>query len=148
MKLSLSVEIFDSLQDLMRLFRSRMRQSLETVHPELTFNEARILLRTGLQPGVTQKDLVEHSRIDKAQMARILAHLQEKGWLQRSPSATDKRVRCLSLSAAGTQLFTQLRALQEQIATELLQGCAQETQAELHALLLQTRDSANQAAEA
>ena len=136
------VDVFDTLHELQHLFRARMRKSIEAVHPELTFNEMRILMHAGRQPGITQRDLVEHSHADKAQMARILAHLQDRGWLTRSASESDKRVRCLHLSAQGRQLFTRLRSLQEQVAAELLQDCPPPLQAQLLALLKQARSSA------
>lgn len=136
------VDVFDTLHELQHIFRARMRKSIEAVHPELTFNEMRILMHAGRQPGITQRDLVEHSHADKAQMARILAHLQDRGWLTRSASESDKRVRCLHLSAQGRQLFTRLRSLQEQVAAELLQDCPPPLQAQLLALLKQARSSA------
>ncbi|HRO60491.1 MAG TPA: MarR family transcriptional regulator [Burkholderiaceae bacterium] len=136
------VEVFESLHELLQLFRARMRKSLEDLHPELTFNEMRVLMRTGREPGITQKDLVEHSHTDKAQMARILAQLQDKGWLKRSASKSDRRVRCLHLSARGQTLFSQLRELQEQAAAELLRGCSPAVQAQLLDLVRQARDSA------
>lgn len=142
MTIPLSVDVFDNLHDLLRLYRIRMRKSVEAVHPELTFNEMRILMHAGRRPGITQKDLVEHSQTDKAQMARTLARLQEQGWLSRSPSENDRRVRCLRLSAQGRQLYMQLRSLQEQVATELLRHCPSSTQAQLLALLRQAHDSA------
>lgn len=140
---SLPVEVFDSLHELLHLFRARMRKSMEAIHPELSFNEMRILMRTGHQPGITQKDLVEHSHTDKAQMARVLAHMEEQGWLKRSASENDRRVRCLHLSARGQQLFAELRDLREQVAKELLQHCPPPQQAQLLALLLQAGSSAN-----
>jgi len=138
----LSVDVFDTLHELLHLFRARMRKAMEAVHPELTFNEMRILMRTGRQPGITQRDLVEHSRADRAHMTRMLAQLQERGWLTRSTSGNDKRVRCLQLSEQGLQLFTLLRRLQEQVAAELLQDCPQSMQAQLLALLQQAQASA------
>lgn len=147
MNSSLPVEIFDSLHELLRPFRSCMRKAMEAVHPELTFNEMRILMRTGRQPGITQKELVEHSRIDKAQMARMLSRLQDQGWLKRSASANDKRVRCLHLSAQGQALFSRLRIAQEDVATHLLQDCPQTTQAQLLALVQQAARGANRCAE-
>lgn len=132
---SLPVNVFDSLYELLRLFRSRMRKAMEVQHPELTFIEMRLLMNTGRNPGITQKDLVEHSRIDKAQIARTLARLQEQGWLDRSPSESDRRVRCLTLSAQGRRLYSQLREVQESVATELLQGCPASMQEALLALL-------------
>lgn len=142
-----SIEVFDSLHELLHLFRARMRRSMEALHPELTFNEMRILMRTGREPGLTQKDLVEHSRTDKAQMARILVHMQDKGWLMRSASESDKRVRCLHLSEQGQRLYGQLRGVREQVARELLQDCPLPQQAELLALLQQARSSARKCAE-
>lgn len=139
---SLPIEVFDSLHELLHLFRARMRKAMEAVHPELTFNEMRILLRMGRQPGLTQKGLVERSHADKAQMARLLAHLEERGWLIRSASESDRRVRCLRLSAQGERLFAQLRTLQERVAAELLRDCPPSMQADLLALLRQARDSA------
>ena len=142
MSSSIAADVFEVLHDLLHLFRARLLQSLEAVQPGLTFNEFRILMHTGRHPGITQKELVEHSHTDKAQMARTLAQLQDKGWLERSASEADKRVRCLQLSARGQQLFDQLRHRREQIATELLSDFPAAQQGLLHDLLLQARDSA------
>lgn len=132
---SLPVNVFDSLYELLRVFRSSMRKAMEAEHPELTFNEMRLLMNTGRQPGITQKDLVEHSRIDKAQIARTLARMQDQGWLERIPSEDDKRVRCLYLSPEGLRCFAQLRDIQERVAARLLQDCPASMQADLLTLL-------------
>lgn len=114
------IEIFDALHELLHLFRTRVRARVESRHPELTLNEMRVLTHTGQNPGLTQKDLIERSHTDKAQMARILAGLESRGLLERTPSDIDKRVRCLRLSAKGEELFAQLRDLQHQVASDLL----------------------------
>ena len=149
MSSSLSADVFELLHDLMHLFRARLLQSIETAQPGLTFNEFRILMHTGRNPGITQKELVEHSHTDKAQMARTLAQLQDKGWLERSASEADKRVRCLQLSAQGQQLYARLRTLREELAVELLKDCPQEMQAQLQtqlqAMLRLVKDSASAA---
>lgn len=143
----LPLDVFDAMHELLFLYRSRLRRSMEAVHPELTFNEMRVLMRVGRQPGMTQRDLVEHSHADKAQMARLLAQLQERNWLTRNTSTEDRRVRCLHLSESGKQLFGQLRSLQEQVATELLQGCEPSLQTRLLPLLQQARDIAQENAD-
>ena len=137
MSSSLSADVFEQLHDLLHLFRARLLQSIETTQPGLTFNEFRILMHTGRNPGITQKELVEHSHTDKAQMARMLTQLQDKGWLERSASEADKRVRCLQLSPAGEQLFVQLKARREEVATQLLQGFPISQKDELLQLLKQ-----------
>ena len=135
MSSSLAADVFEVLHDLMHQFRARLLQSLERIQPGLTFNEFRILMHAGRHPGITQKELVEHSHTDKAQMARMLTQLQDKGWLERSASEADKRVRCLQLSAQGQQLFAQLKNQREQIAAELLRDFPANQQKQLRELL-------------
>ena len=142
MSSSLAADVFEVLHDLMHLFRARLLQSLERIQPGLTFNEFRILMHAGRHPGITQKELVEHSHTDKAQMARMLTQLQDKGWLERSASEADKRVRCLQLSAQGQQLFAQLKNQREQIAAELLRDFPANQQKQLRELLTLALNSA------
>lgn len=139
---TVAVDIFDTLHELLRLFRTRMRQRLAEVCPELSFGELRVLMHVGEHPDCTQKTLVEHSHTDKAQMARILAQLQDKGWLTRRASAQDRRVRQLHLSEQGHSLYQRLGAQRAALATELLHGCPPPLQAQLAQLLAQARDSA------
>ena len=142
MSSSLAADVFEVLHDLMHQFRARLLQSLERIQPGLTFNEFRILMHAGRHPGITQKELVEHSHTDKAQMARMLTQLQDKGWLERSASEADKRVRCLQLSAQGQQLFAQLKNQREQIAAELLRDFPANQQKQLRELLTLALNSA------
>ena len=142
MSSSLAADVFEVLHDLLHLFRARLLQSLERIQPGLTFNEFRILMHAGRHPGITQKELVEHSHTDKAQMARMLTQLQDKGWLERLASEADKRVRCLQLSAQGLQLFAQLKNQREQIAAELLRDFPVEQQTQLRELLKLALNSA------
>lgn len=120
MTTSSSLQIFENLHELLHMFRTRTRSHLEASHPELTLNEARVLLHTARHPGITQKDVIERNHTDKAQMTRILSSLEMQGWLTRTPSTADKRVRHLHLSPAGQQLVAQLQAVQQQVANELL----------------------------
>lgn len=142
MSSSVTTDVFELLHDLMHLFRARLLHSLQELDAELTFNEFRILMHTGRHPGITQKELVEHSHTDKAQMARTLSQLQDKGLLERSASEADKRVRCLQLSAQGLALFEQLRQQRERIAEDLLSAFPAAEQQQLRALLQYALDSA------
>jgi len=137
-----SVEIFDALHELLHIFRARMRQRLETACPDLSFGELRVLMHVGQHPGCTQKTLVEHSHIDKAQMARTLAQLEDKGWLVRAESASDRRMRELRLSQRGQRLFKRLGAQRATLAAELLKDCPAPLQAQLLAWLARARDGA------
>jgi len=144
MATSLALDIFDQLHELSHLYRARLRQGLEASHPDLTFNEMRVLMHTGRHPGVTHKDLIERSHTDKAQMTRLITTLEVRGWLTRTPSATDKRVRCLHLSPAGQQLFKQEQKVQQRVAAELLKDWPQALQQELLVWLQHTTSEATQ----
>lgn len=141
MSSSVTTDVFELLHDLMHLFRARLLRSLQELDAELTFNEFRILMHTGRHPGITQKELVEHSHTDKAQMARTLSQLQDKGLLERSASEADKRVRCLQLSTQGLALFAQLRQQRERIAEDMLSAFPAAEQQQLRALLQYALDN-------
>jgi len=114
---------------------------MTAVHPELTFNEVRALNFIGRHPGATQKELVRHSGADKAQVARMLGLLQDKGWLERLPNAEDKRSRCLTLSGEGAALYQALRAARQTLSASVLAGCDEATQTQLLVLLERVRSN-------
>jgi DNA-binding MarR family transcriptional regulator len=141
MTASLPADIFEAMHELLHLFRARMREDLDTLGTELTPNEVRVLMFVGRHPGRTQKDLVDHSHMDKAQLARMLAQLQEQGWLDREPDARDRRVRCLRLSAQGQALFDRLRQSRQALAARLLKDWEPAAQQQLMQLLERAKAS-------
>jgi DNA-binding MarR family transcriptional regulator len=141
MTASLPADIFEAMHELLHLFRARMREDLDTLGTELTPNEVRVLMFVGRHPGRTQKDLVDHSHMDKAQLSRMLALLQEQGWLDREPDARDRRVRCLRLSAQGQALFDRLRQSRQALAARLLKDWEPAAQQQLMQLLERAKAS-------
>ncbi|WP_159911447.1 MarR family winged helix-turn-helix transcriptional regulator [Pantoea sp. 18069] len=135
-------DVFDAMHDLMHAYRHRMRAAMQT---ELTPNEMRALLFVGRHPMRTQKDLVEHSGTDKAQIARMLNMLEEKGWLERVPHAQDARSRCLMLSPAGQAVFERMRERRRGITAQMLQDFAPEDQRLLQGLLARMLENLDKA---
>ncbi len=80
--------------------------------------------------------------MDKAQLTRMLADMEDKSWLLRQTSQTDRRVRELRLSDAGLALYQNLRQQRAAQAQALLQDCPPAMQAQLLALLKQAQASA------
>ena len=132
-------DVFEALHDLMHAYRARMVRAMTSVHPDLTFNEVRALNFIGRHPGATQKELVQHASADKAQIARLVALLLDKGWLQCAPHEHDKRSRCLHLSPQGQALFNAVRQARSTLAADLLQPVPAASQAQLLDLLEQLR---------
>ena len=140
-------DVFEAMHELLHVYRAHMVRTMAAIHPDLTHNEVRALMFVGRHPGASQKELVAHSGADKAQVARMVAMLQDKGWLESAPNAEDKRSRCLRLSAQGTALHQALRAARRGVAASLLKGCDKATQAQLLALLAQVRSHVEEADE-
>jgi DNA-binding MarR family transcriptional regulator len=124
MTASLPADIFEAMHELLHLFRARMREDLDTLGTELTPNEVRVLMFVGRHPGRTQKDLVDHSHMDKAQL-----------------DARDRRVRCLRLSAQGQALFDRLRQSRQALAARLLKDWEPAAQQQLMQLLERAKAS-------
>ena len=132
-------QIFEAMHDLVHVYRARMMEVVASIHPELTHNEVRALMFVGRHPGATQKELVQHSGADKAQIARLVALLLDKGWLQCAPHEHDKRSRCLHLSPQGKALFNAVRQARSTLAADMLQPVPAASQAQLLDLLEQLR---------
>ena len=92
-------------------------------------------------PGATQGDLVTHSGRDKAQLARLLKGLRDKGLLDAEADADDRRITRLTLSAEGRRIFDSLHDLGVQAATTAMAGMNADQLAQLQALLLQIRQN-------
>lgn len=134
-----ALQIFDTLHELLHLFRREIRHDLESTNEELTFGELRILVYIGRAPDCTQKSLVEHSRTDKAQIARTIAQLENKGLITRSRKPQDRRVHLLHLSPTGADIFARLNARRAAVARRLLAQYPAPLQQQLLQLLLQAR---------
>lgn len=129
------VDIWESLHELTHLIRARMLAQLRQTHAELGFLEMRVVIMAGEQPGMTQKELLERSQVDKAQMARTLAHMEEKQWLQRRPDDTDRRIRRIELSDRGGELYRDLQAWRAKLAQQAFGQWSPESFQDLQASL-------------
>lgn len=128
-------DVADALHALTHAWRAQMRQAGQQIAPGLTGQELRWLVAVGYRPGLTPTALAEPMGVDKAQLSRTLDRLEAQGWLERRPHPGDKRSRSLHLSATGQALYTQLRAVREQVSTRMLQGCTPHEVAQLTTLL-------------
>jgi DNA-binding MarR family transcriptional regulator len=57
---------------------------------------------------ITQAEIGERTRMDKVTVSRAAIALSERGLLERSPNAADRRSHHLALSAAGRSLYEQV----------------------------------------
>lgn len=89
------------------------------LHAEkLTEQQWRILRILTDQGPMIGSDLTKLSCIHKASMTRIMSSLENIGYIQRTPSTSDKRASTVSLTESGTVLMERLIP----IANEIYKG--------------------------
>jgi len=116
--------VIDSLHALMHLLRRRLQQAAQAEGEGLAAMEVRALGFFVRHPGSTAKALAAHSGRDKAQVARLLQPLLERGLLVATPHAQDRRSLQLQPTARGLRIERRMAAQRQRIHDELLAGFA------------------------
>jgi DNA-binding MarR family transcriptional regulator len=132
-------EIMESVHAIMHLFRSRQQRSLRGGQHELAHMEVKTLGYFARHPGASQSDLVAYSGRDKAQVARLIRGLRERGLLDAEADEADRRSTRLRLSAEGRELHVALHRHDGQLAAVALAGLSEDEQAQLLGLLGRVR---------
>ena len=94
-------EAFELIHAIMHLHRSQQLRSLDDEPSELTHMEGKALAYIARHPGASQSELVLRSRRDKAQIARLIGNLRERGLLETRVDEQDRRSQRLQLTASG-----------------------------------------------
>jgi DNA-binding MarR family transcriptional regulator len=104
-------DVLETIHALMHQYRSQQYRVLRDGPHDITHMESKVLGYFGRRPGATQSDLAQHSGRDKAQLARLIKGLRERGLLVAEADEADRRNLRLGLSADGQKVQ---RALQQQ----------------------------------
>jgi len=139
-------EVIETLHAIMHLVRAQRQRSLREGAHELAHMEAKALGYFARHPGAAQSELVAHSGRDKAQVARLIRTLRERGLLDAAPDAADRRSARLSLTPAGLAMHAELHRDDGQLAEAALAGLAGPERAALQALLARVRANLEQSA--
>jgi DNA-binding MarR family transcriptional regulator len=70
--------------------------------------EAHALLELSRRGPLAQHSLASWLRLEKSTVSRLVAQLEQRGWLARERSEVDKRVLLLSLTADGRRIAGEL----------------------------------------
>lgn len=133
--ISPATEVMESVHAIMHLYRSRQQRSLRGEQHELAHMEAKVLGFFARRPGASQSDLVAYSGRDKAQVARLIRGLRERGLLHAEADEADRRSTRLSLTDEGRSLHAALHRHDGQLAAAALAGLSEAEQATLLGLL-------------
>ncbi len=94
-------DVLELVHTVMHDYRSLQYRFLRDGPHEITHMDGKVLGHVARHPGCTQSDLAQSSGRDKAQVARLVKGLREKGLLDAVTDEVDRRNVRLSLSADG-----------------------------------------------
>ena len=132
---SLAEDVFESIHALMHQYRARQYRELRDGPSDLTHMEHKVLGFFARHPQATQSDLVGHSGRDKAQLARLIRGLREKGLLEGQADPADRRSIRLWLTPAGEAAHESLEARGQRLSADAVAGLSDEECRQLLGLL-------------
>ncbi|MCW5671368.1 MAG: MarR family transcriptional regulator [Hydrogenophaga sp.] len=140
-----NTEVLDRLHSLMHGLRRHLQEAMRQDGEGLGPMEARCLAYFMRHDGATQSDLVQHSGRDKAQIARIVKALHERGLLHSRPDPDDGRSQRIGVTAEGQALQRKMQQHRARFEKAMVAGLDEKERAALLALLQRLQDNVGQA---
>ncbi|HUK06569.1 MAG TPA: MarR family transcriptional regulator [Stellaceae bacterium] len=106
------------LHDIARLMRKRFDQ--RSRHLGMTRAQWQLLSHLARHEGINQSGLAEILEIEPITLARLVDRMVEAGWVERRPHPSDRRQRCLYLTAKARPRFADLRAIAAEVFEDVL----------------------------
>ncbi len=132
-------DVLELVHAVMHLYRSEQYQVLRDGPHDVTHMESKVLGFFGRHPGSTLSDLVQHSGRDKAQLARLIKSLRERGLLDTQADENDRRNLRLSLTADGQAVQRALQQQAKKVSAKAVAGLSADERDQLRALLQRVR---------
>ena len=130
-----SDEVLELVHQVMHQFRSQLFQALRQGAHEVTHMESKVLRFFVRHPGATQSDLVQHTGRDRAQLARLIKGLRERGLLNAVADEADRRNLRLTPTDEGLAIQRALQRQARELEAQAVTGLAAADKAQLLELL-------------
>lgn len=141
-----SDDVLESIHALMHQMRALQYRGLRDGPHAITHLEGKTLGYFGQHPGATQSDLARDSGRDKAQLARLIKGLRDRGLLAAEVDAQDRRNVRLSLSDQGRAVQRLLARQGRRLASGAVAGFSDVERRQLLDLLDRVRRNLDAAA--
>jgi DNA-binding MarR family transcriptional regulator len=121
------------LAEELRIAITRLNRRLRQTRPvgELTQNQLSVLASLELAGAMTPRELSDAERVQPPTMTKVLAKLEERGLIQRTPHPTDGRQVLLSATDEGRAVLLEQRRVKAEWLTRRLTGLPAEDRATL-----------------
>ena len=113
--------------------RLRAERYSEGLEPGLSDTQLAALATLERRGQMTPSELADHEKVQPPSMTRVIAALEERGLVRRTPHATDRRQVVLTATAQGQAVVEQTRQLREAWLALQLQELTQQELATLRA---------------
>ncbi|MEV5433506.1 MarR family transcriptional regulator [Streptomyces sp. NPDC052701] len=131
-------------EELIRQFSAfgAVKRELSRILPaDCPSGSATVLALVDRHGDIRMSKLAELLAVDMSVTSRHVAHLAERGWIERSPDPADKRSRILRLTPAGRAQLDELSRRTTQVLTERLSDWSDEDVGQLTRLMARLRES-------
>lgn len=133
--------VLDLIHSIMHQYRSQQYQVLRDGPHDITHMESKVLAYFGCHPHATQSDLARHTGRDKAQLARLIKSLRERGLLNAEADESDKRNVKLALTETGHAIQQKLAQQAKRLNSKAIHSLSAEEHEQLKALLLSVKNN-------
>jgi len=127
--------VLDLIHTIMHQYRSQQYQVLRDGPHDITHMESKVLSYFERHPAATQSELARHSGRDKAQLARLIKNLRDRGLLDGHADESDRRNTKLSLTPDGQSIQRTLEQQAKRLNGKAVKGLSGEQQQQLITLL-------------
>jgi len=128
-------DVLELVHTLMHEYRSLQYRFLRDGPHDITHMDGKVLGFFGRHPGATQSELALHSGRDKAQLARLIKGLRDRGLLSGEVDESDRRIVRLVLTAEGQAVQRALQQQAKRLSAQAVAGLSAQEQRQLLALL-------------
>lgn len=132
-------------RDIMTIARAMRRHRNAYMEPlGLKGLHVRYLMELCAAPGISQDGLAQRLGMDKSNVARQAAALEEQGYLLRSPAKEDKRVLCLQPTEKTLELLPHMQESMDSWENRLTEALTEQEADLLQSLLGKVRKQAEE----
>ena len=128
-------DVLELVHSVMHSYRSQQYRFLRDGPHDITHMDGKVLGFFARHPGATQKELALHSGRDKAQLARLIKGLRDRGLLTAVADEADRRNVHLSLTAGGQAVQRALQQQARRLSSRAVAGLSAAEQRQLFTLL-------------
>lgn len=105
-----------------RLFNKLLSNRFRAVGIDMTAEQWGVILLLLNSEALTQSDIGEQLYLEKSSVSRSIAGLERKGWIERKKTATDSRLKVVSLTTKAIAIAERCADIAASVLADAQQG--------------------------